>query len=70
MDSIDTTALRQHMVQKRDSMWDDLDICRRDCPFELSGCYIYARWFAKASRQACPLTAGCPVSAACMMGLL
>ena len=47
MDTIDITALRQHVSQQRDKSWKGLDICPRTCPFENSRNCTYARWFAR-----------------------
>ena len=70
MDVIDITALRQHILQQRDSIWDDLDICPRTCPSKLSRCCTYVRWFARPPSVHARSLLDVPVSAACMKGLL
>ena len=70
MDIIDITALKQHIVRQRDSIWDGLDICPRTCPSKLSRCCTYARWFARPVGMHARSLLDIPVSAACMKGLL
>ena len=70
MDTIDITALRQHVAQQRDTIWDGLDICPRTCPREKSRCCTYARWFARPPEKHARSLLDIPVSASCMKGLL
>ena len=70
MDIIDITALKQHIVRQRDSIWDDLDICPRTCPSKLSRCCTYVRWFARPAGVHARSLLDIPVSAACVKGLL
>ena len=70
MDAIDITALRQHVAQQRDAIWDGLDICPRTCPRENSRCCTYARWFARPPEKHARSLLDIPISASCMKGLL
>jgi len=70
MDIIDVTALRQHLTQQQDSVWDGLDICPRTCPSRKCRCCTYARWFVRPAQRHARSLLDIPVSAACMKGLL
>ncbi len=70
MDVIDIPALRQHIMQQRDSVWEDLDICPRTCPSKRSRCCTYARWFARPPHRHARSLLDIPVSAASMKRLL
>ena len=70
MDVIDISALKQHITQQRDSVWDDLDICPRTCPSKKARCCTYFRWFARPPDRHARSLLDIPVSAACMKGLL
>ena len=70
MDTIDITALRQHVAQQRDKIWEGLDICPRTCPFEKSRRCTYARWFARPPDKHARSLLDVPISASCMKGLL
>ena len=70
MDITDIPALRQHMAQQQDSVWDGLDVCPRTCPTHKSRCCTYARWFARPQGKHARVLLDIPVSAPCMKGLL
>ena len=70
MDAIDIPALQQHIMQQRDSVWEDLDICPRTCPSKRSRCCTYARWFARPPHRHARFLLDIPVSAASMKRLL
>ena len=70
MDIIDVTALRRHLTQQRDSVWDGLDICPRTCPSHKSRCCTYVGWFARPVHRHARSLLDIPVSASCMKGLL
>ena len=70
MGIIDLTALRQHIMRQRHSIWDGLDVCPRTCPSTLSRCCTYAKWFARPPSVHARSLLDIPVSAACMKGLL
>ena len=70
MDIIDIPALRQHMAQQQDSVWDGLDVCPRTCPTHKSRCCTYARWFARPQGKHARVLFDIPASAACMKCLL
>ena len=70
MDAIDVIALRQHLAQQRDAVWDGLDTCPRTCPSEKARCCKYSRWFARPLGKHARSLLDIPVSAACMKGLL
>ena len=70
MDVIDIPALRQHIIQQRDSVWEGLDICPRTCPSKGSRCCTYARWFARPPHKHARSLLDIPVSAACLKRLL
>jgi hypothetical protein len=70
MDVINVSALRQHIAQRRDSIWDGLDVCPRTCPSHKSRYCTYARWFARPHDAHTRTLLDVPVSAACMKGLL
>ena len=41
MEVIDIPALRQHIIQQREFVWEDLDdICPRTCPSKRSNMYV------------------------------
>ena len=70
MDTIDIVALRQHLTQQRDAIWDGLDICPRTCPSQKARCCTYSRWFARPLGTHARSLLDIPVSAACMKSLL
>ena len=68
--AIDIPALRQHIMQQRDSVWEDLDICPRTCPSKRSRCCTYASWSARPPHRHARSLLDIPVSAASMKRLL
>ena len=53
MDHIDIQVLFSHLRQRRDAVWDNLNICPRTCPIEDSHLCTYKNWFARpAGRHA------------------
>ena len=63
-------ALRQHLAQQRDAVWDGLDTCPRTCPSQKARCCTYSRWFARPLGKHARSLLDIRVSAACMKGLL
>ena len=50
---IDVQVLSFHLRQRRDAIWDDMDICPRTCPTRDSCMCTYKNWFARpAGRHA------------------
>ena len=50
---IDVQVLSEHLRQRRDAIWDNLDICPRTCPTRDSRMCTYKNWFARpADRNA------------------
>ena len=47
MDTIDITALRHFITQRRDAVWEGLDLCPRTCPSTRARLSTYAAWFAR-----------------------
>ena len=47
MDAIDITALRHFITQRRDAVWEGLDVCPRTCPSAGARLCTYAAWFAR-----------------------
>ena len=70
MDTTDIIALRQHVAQQRDTIWDGLDICPRTCPSQNARCCTYARWLARPPDKHARSLLDISVSASCMKGLL
>ena len=70
LDIIDIAALKQHLTQQQDVIWDGLDVCPRTCPSQKARCCTYFRWFARPVDKHARSLLNTPVSAACMKGLL
>ena len=69
MDVIDIPAFRQDIIQQRDSVWEDLDICPRTCHSKRSRFCTYARWVASPPHEHARSMLDIPVSAASMQRL-
>ena len=70
LDIIHISALKQHLTQRQDAIWDGLDVCPRTCPSQKARCCTCFRWFARPPDKHARSLLNIPVSAACMKGLL
>ena len=70
MDHVDIQALSSHLRQRRDTVWDNLDICPRTCPTEDSRLCTYKNWFARPADRHARSLLNLPLSMRCMQRLL
>ena len=66
LDHIDMSALSLMLTQRRDAVWDGLDICPRTCPSFNAKLCTYATWFARPVEQHARSLLDLPVSRRCM----
>ena len=67
MDHIDIQVLFSHLGQRREAVWDDLDICPRTCPTEDSRpCTYNKNWFARPGGRHARSLLDLPLSMHCM----
>ena len=63
-------VLSSHLGQRRDVVWDNLDICLRTCPTEDSRLCSYNNWFARPAGHHAGSLRDLPLSMCCMQRLL
>ena len=69
MDAIDITALRHFITQRRDAVWEGLDVCPRTCPSVGARLCTYAAWFARPPHKHARALLDLPLSSRCMQTL-
>ena len=69
MDAIDITALRHFITQRRDAVWEGLDVCPRTCPSVGARLCTYAAWFARPPHKHARSLLDLPLSSRCMQTL-
>ena len=69
MDAIDITALRHFITQRRDAVWEGLDVCPRTCPSVGARLCTYAAWFARPPHKHARSLLDLPLSSRCMQNL-
>ena len=67
---IDLQVLSSHLRQRRDAVWDNLDICPRTCPTEKSRLCTYKNWFARPAGRHARSLLDLPLSRRCMQRML
>ena len=70
LDHIDMSALSLMLRQRRDAVWDGLDICPRTCPSFNAKLCTYATWFARPVEKHARSLLDLPVSRRCMQRFL
>ena len=70
LDHIDMSALSLMLRQRRDAVWDGLDICPRTCPSLNAKLCTYATWFARPVEKHARSLLDLPVSRRCMQRFL
>ena len=63
-------VLSSHLRQRRDVVWDNLDICPRTCPTKDSRLCTYKNWFARPADCYARSFLDLPLSMRCMQRLL
>ena len=70
LDQIDTSALSLMLAQRRDAVWDGLDICPRTCPSLNAKLCTYKTWFVRPADKHARSLLDLPVSRRCMQRFL
>ena len=70
LDKILAPALTLMLEQRRDAVWDGLDICPRTCPSVNARLCTYAQWFARPAGRHARSLLDLPVSRRCMQRFL
>ena len=70
LDQIDISALSLMLAQRRDAVWDGLDICPRTCPSLDAKLCTYKRWFVRPADKHARSLLDLPVSRRCMQRFL
>ena len=70
MDAIDIVALRHFITQRRDAVWEGLDVCPRTCPSARARLCTYAAWFARPPHKHARSLLDLPLGSRTMQALL
>ena len=70
LDHIEISALELMLAQRRDAVWDGLDICPRTCPSLNAKLCTYATWFVRRAEKHARSLLDLPVSRRCMQRFL
>ena len=70
LDQIDISALSLMLAQRRDAVWDGLDICPRTCPSLNAKLCTYKTWFVRPADKHARSLLDLPVSRRCMQRFL
>ena len=65
MHAIDITALHHFITQRRDAVWEGLDVCPRTCPSAGARLCTYAAWFARPPHKHARSLLDLPLSSRC-----